>query len=173
MSHKSYDTLSSVTYSDGIRLSRWARENGISIRTAYRWYHNGALPHRARQLPSGAIIVYPPRPPDIATIYARVARRKMTSDLDRQIGVCMGFASSIGLSVTDVVKEVAGVRRPKLEAVLSNRRVSVVLVETKDRLARVGFRLVEAALRADCRRILFADPSEMTLDRDQDLKDMI
>jgi putative resolvase len=39
-----------------IKLSEYAKENGISYRTAWRAFKNGKLAN-ARQLPSGAIVV--------------------------------------------------------------------------------------------------------------------
>ena len=45
-----------------MKLSEWARQQGISYLTAWRWFRAGKLPVPARQLPSGAILVDVPQP---------------------------------------------------------------------------------------------------------------
>lgn len=46
-----------------MKLSEWARKNGISYKTAWRWFHEGKLPVRAVQIEnSKTIIVYPDQP---------------------------------------------------------------------------------------------------------------
>ena len=41
-----------------MKLSDWAKKNGISYRTAHRWFQNGTLPVESEQVPSGTILVY-------------------------------------------------------------------------------------------------------------------
>jgi len=43
-----------------VKLSVWAKENGVSYRAALNWFHAGTLPVPARQLPTGTILVDPP-----------------------------------------------------------------------------------------------------------------
>jgi len=38
-----------------MKLSDWARKQGISYITAWRWFKAGKLPVAARQLPTGTI----------------------------------------------------------------------------------------------------------------------
>jgi hypothetical protein len=42
-----------------MKLSEWARGQGVSYRTALNWFHAGTLPVSARQLPTGTILVEP------------------------------------------------------------------------------------------------------------------
>ena len=37
-----------------MKLSEWARRNGVHYQTAYRWFRSGALPVPARKLPRPA-----------------------------------------------------------------------------------------------------------------------
>ena len=39
-----------------MKLSDWARKQGVSYLTAWRWFKSGKLPVPARQLPSGTKI---------------------------------------------------------------------------------------------------------------------
>ena len=43
-----------------MKLSAWAKEQGVSYRAALNWFHAGTLPVPARQLPTGTILVDPP-----------------------------------------------------------------------------------------------------------------
>lgn len=45
-----------------MKLSDWARRQGVSYLTAWRWFKSGKHPVPARQLPSGTILVEEPLP---------------------------------------------------------------------------------------------------------------
>ena len=45
-----------------MKLTVWAKQIGISYRTAWQWFKDGKLPIESEKLPSGTIIVYPDRP---------------------------------------------------------------------------------------------------------------
>lgn len=45
-----------------MKLSDWAKVNGISYLTAYRWFRKGILPVESIQMPTGTILVYPDKP---------------------------------------------------------------------------------------------------------------
>jgi len=40
-----------------MKLSTWAKKNGIAYQTAYSWFKNGKLPISATQTPTGTILV--------------------------------------------------------------------------------------------------------------------
>lgn len=42
-----------------IKLSKWAKQQGISYTTAYRWYRAGKIKH-SRQLETGMIVIDQP-----------------------------------------------------------------------------------------------------------------
>jgi putative resolvase len=60
-------------------------------------------------------------------------------------------------------------QRVRLRRVLSDPCATVIVVEHRDRLARVGVGQLEAALAARGRRIVVADPSATTGDLVRDL----
>ena len=43
-----------------MKLSKWAKQEGITYRTAWLWFRNGKLPVKSTQLPSGMIMVEVP-----------------------------------------------------------------------------------------------------------------
>jgi len=43
-----------------MKLSAWAKQNGLTYRTAWRMWRDGNLPVPAEQLATGTILVHPP-----------------------------------------------------------------------------------------------------------------
>lgn len=67
-----------------MKLSDWARANGISSKTAWLWWKRGKLPVPARQTPTGTILVdMPERKEAGAVLYARVSSPDQRADLLR------------------------------------------------------------------------------------------
>lgn len=63
--------------------------------------------------------------------------------------------------------------RPKLLKLLADPRVKTIVVEHRDRLMRFGFECVEAALRAQDRRIAVVDSGEVKDDLVQDMIEVL
>ena len=107
-----------------MKLSEWARQRGVSYRTAWNWYRTGRLPVPAVQLPTGTILVEAPNDPSMgAVLYARVSSADQAADLDRQVARLAEFAAVKGLTVTRVVRETgSGLNghRPRLKALLAD-----------------------------------------------------
>ena len=90
-----------------VKLSDWARANGVSRQRATRWFHAGVLPVPARQLATGTILVDQGRPsPAGVGIYARVSSGDQRGDLDRQVARLTAVATERGLAPTRFVSEV-------------------------------------------------------------------
>jgi putative resolvase len=68
-------------------LADWARAQGISYTTAWRWVKDDAMPVPWHQARSGTIPVdvVPAQQPRAVALYARVCSRDRRSDLDRQL----------------------------------------------------------------------------------------
>ena len=159
-----------------MKLSQWARRHGVSYLTAWRWFRKGILPVPARQLPTGTILADEQPPPAKGVIYARVSSPDQRGDLERQVGRLRTWAEQWGVRVDEVVTEVgSGMngRRRKLVRLLRDPSVGLIVVEHRDRLARFGFDLVEAALFASGRRSAVVDPGEVTGDLVQDMHEVL
>ncbi len=138
-----------------MKLSDWARQQGVSYLTAWRWFKTGKLPVPARQLPTGTILVDEPTPHGRTVLYARVSSADQKEDLERQVRRLEEFAREQGWADFEVVTEVGFPRRcKKLLRLLRDPKVSRVVVERRDRLTQYGFDLVEAALAAAGRRVV-------------------
>jgi putative resolvase len=164
-----------------MKLSAWAKKQGICYKTAWRLYSTGRFPLPTEQLPTGTIIVKEPDEDkgadnSQAVIYARVSSSDQKQDLDRQVSRLVEYALSNGYSVKGVVKETgSGLngRGTKLLSVLRDSSARIIIVEHKDRLARFGFEYIEALLASSGRRVAVADDKEMTDDLVQDMIDVL
>lgn len=160
-----------------MKLSEWAQIQGVSYRTAWRWFKAGVLPVSARQLTNGTILIEAetPKRGEVA-IYARVSPSDQKDDLDRQVARLVTFANEKGLSVSKTVAEIGSglnARRSKLLRLLQDDKVETILVEHKDRLVRFGSEYIESALSSAHRKILVMDQKELNDDLVQDMIDVL
>jgi putative resolvase len=170
-----------------MKLAAWAKSQGISYVTAYRWFRGGKIPVPCYQAPGGTIIV------DVegtarahgsasaagsgsAALYARVSGHDQHDDLERQLARLRAYAHEHGLGVVREVKEIgSGLNghRHKLSALLADAEVAAIVVEHRDRLMRFGADYVEAALTAAGRRLIVVETGEMKDDLVADMIDVM
>ena len=141
-----------------MKLSEYAKQQGISYRTAFRWWKAGQIP--GYQAPTGTIIVQMPKAEATqaqrVAIYARVSSHEHQANLDRQAERLLSYCAAKGYQVSKIVKEIAsGVNdsRPKLLALLEDQAISLIVVEHQDRLTRFGFRYLETLLKGQGRAL--------------------
>ncbi len=159
-----------------MKLSEWARRQGISYLTAWRWFRAGKLPVPARQMPTGTILVEEPRPPTRVVLYARVSSSDQKSDRMPQVRRLERFARSRGWKDDEIVAEIgSGLngKRKKLLRVLRDPRIRPIIVEHRDRLARFGFEMIEAAWEAAGKRVVVVEEGEVTDDLARDLIEIL
>jgi putative resolvase len=90
-----------------MKLSEWAKKQGVSYRTAWRWFKAGILPVPVKQLSNGTIILSETEEkPLVVAIYARVSSSDQKKDLDSQVAKLVTFANEKGLSVAKTVTEI-------------------------------------------------------------------
>jgi putative resolvase len=150
-----------------MKLKDYARQQGISYRTAWRWWKAGKLP--GHQMDTGTILIAPATlsPGEEkalrVVIYARVSSAENTSTLDSQAERLVAYCAARGYQVTKVIKEVgSGVNdaRPQLLALLEDQAIGLIVVEYKDRLTRFGFRYLETLLKTQGRAIEVVNQAE-------------
>jgi len=160
-----------------MKLSVWAKRQGVSYKTAWRWWRDGKLPVHAEQMASGTVVVQEAEQmAGTVALYARVLSSDQRNGLDAQIGRLAAYASANKLMVARSVSEVgSGLNghRPKLMKLLSDPSISAIVVEHKDRLMRFGAEYVEAALKAQGRRLIVVDPAEVKDDLVQDMIEVL
>ena len=90
-----------------MKLSQWAKSQGITYHTAWAWFKTGKLPVKAYQSATGTIIV------DVAeldsptgsgsAVYARVSSHDQKNDLDAQAGRVAVWAATNGVTLSLVL----------------------------------------------------------------------
>jgi predicted site-specific integrase-resolvase len=139
-----------------MKLSQYAKQIGISNKTAHRMFQRGELD--AYQLPSGTIIVNDPASNGSASIaiYARVSSSDQKGDLQRQVQRLRDYCAANGYRIEKEVPEIASGlndNRPKFIKRISDRSVGKIVVEHKDRATRFGFNYIKAILESNGRQI--------------------
>lgn len=160
-----------------MKLSIWAKKQGVSYKTAWRWFKDGNLPVPAKQTSSGTILVQEEIVnPNQVAIYARVSSSDQKNDLDKQVSRLVLFANSQNLVITKTVVEIGSAlngHRPKLKKLLLDSNVKIILVEHNDRLVRFGFEYLESTLASQNRKIVVVDQSELKDDLVQDMIEVL
>ena len=115
-----------------MRLVDWARRQGISYKTAWRWVKDDMMPVPWRQTSSGTILVDAPADdlPAAVALYARVSSHDQRRDLDRQLARLPQYAAEHKLHVVETAAEVgSGLngKRRKLLRLLSDASVGAIV----------------------------------------------
>jgi len=148
-----------------MKLSQFAKQQGITYRTAHRWWKAGKL--QGVQMDTGTILLKieepsKPKPLEVA-LYARVSSADQKADLVRQIERLQTYAIAKGYQVEKQVSEIASGlndQRPKLMKLLLDPNIGIIVVEHKDRLTRFGFNYIEQLLLAQGKRVEVIFPSD-------------
>ena len=160
-----------------MNLSDWAAQVGVSKFTAYRWFREGSLPVPAQRVGRLILVdVAPTSGSGRTVVYARVSSHDQRGDLDPQVARLSAWATSQGLSVSEVVTEVgSGVnsKRRKLARLLADPSATTIVVEHRDRLARFGVEHLEAALSSTGRRLVTAESGELDDDLVHDMTEVL
>ena len=141
-----------------MKLSEYAKRNNITYRTAQNHWYKGLLD--GKQLATGTIVIFDKKPVkntelQIAT-YARVSSSQNKKNLDTQQNRLINYANAKGYKTKYNIKEIgSGLNdnRPKLNKLLQDKNIDVILVEHKDRLTRFGFKYIEIMMEMQDRKI--------------------
>lgn len=131
-----------------MKLSTYAKLNGIHYRTALSWFHAGMIPN-AIQMPSGTIIVNENqvinKPSKIAVTYSRVSNASRRNELNYQVKRLADYCVAAGIPVTKEYKEVASGMNDNRKQFwcMIDSKPDIIIVENKDRLTRFGFSYIE------------------------------
>ncbi len=137
-----------------MKLSQWAKKQGIGYMAAWRMFNKGLL-QNAYRLPTGTIIVSETShiiKNEYTIVYSRVSSSENRSNLETQADRVCQFCNAKGWVVHEVIKECASGlndKRPKLERILKERKATRLVVEHKDRLTRFGFNYI-SVLYPEC-----------------------
>lgn len=165
-------------------VREWAAREGLNPQTVWKWCRTGKMPVPVEHTPSGMWLVHDPKyetpTPDgnegRTVCYARVSSADQKDDLKRQADRLKAFAIGMGVEDPEVVMETgSGMndRRRKLNRLLSDPTVTSIIVEHRDRLARMNAGLVESALKAQGRQVIIVDDTELDDDLVRDMTEVL
>src|SRR5215470_16948013 len=115
-----------------MKLREWEDKQGMSYRTALRWFHGGTLPVDAERMATGAIIVKLESVLDDqkAALYARLSSSDQKTNLDSQLVRLTHFAVENKLSIAALITEVGSAmngKRPKLLKLLRDQSIKIIV----------------------------------------------
>ena len=134
-----------------IRLSEWARQEGISRLTAYRMLQRGILPVPSERSPTGRwyVRVQPGRSGK-TVLYARASPGREQFDIiNKQLAVLSEWSAARNRSTYTMVHEVADPLAgsvPNLERLLTDSRISEIVIESPEVVGIHRYHLLVAAL---------------------------
>ena len=142
-----------------IKLSEYAKRFGVSYRTAWNRYKAGRFPDAIQDddghiyLPMSHFV----RDDDVkVAVYARVSSSDRKDNLDTQAERLVSYCNARGYKVSKVVKEIgSGLNdeRKKLEQLLTDISIKIIVVEHKDRFSRFGANYIQKLLEMQGRRL--------------------
>ena len=142
-----------------IKLSEYAKRFGVSYRTAWNRYKAGRFPDAIQDddghiyLPMSHFV----RDDDVkVAVYARVSSSDRKDNLDTQAERLVSYCNARGYKVSKVVKEIgSGLNdeRKKLEQLLTDMSIKIIVVEHKDRFSRFGANYIQKLLEMQGRRL--------------------
>ena len=139
------------------KVSQYAKLHNVTYRTVWNWLYKGLLTYERDS--TNHVWIYEgeldKKEPQVA-IYARVSSHENKSNLNAQAERLIGYCNAKGYKVSKVVKEIgSGLndKRPKLEKLLTDTNIDIIVVEHKDRLARFGLNYIEKLLNLRDRKI--------------------
>lgn len=159
-----------------MKLSEYAKEKGITYKTAWEWFGKGQIPN-SYQMPSGTIIVDKPEitinRAEQIVIYARVSNQSRKAELDYQVKRIEDFCIARGMQIHKVYKEVASGMNDNRKQFwkMINSNPTIIVVENKDRLTRFGFKYLQNLLTPLGTKILVIH--ENTTDEQDLIKDLV
>lgn len=168
-----------------MRVREWARREGFNEQTVWQWCRENRMPVPFERMSTGTIIIHDPKyesQPVAPTAngrtvcYARVSSSDQKDDLTRQADRLRAFAVNMGVEKPEVVTETgSGMndKRRKLNRLLADPTVGTLIVEHRDRLARMNAGLVESALKAQGRRVVVVDGTGLDDDLVRDMTEVL
>ena len=140
-----------------MKLSDYAKSKGVTVRTVRNWYYKGLV--KFEWTPTNRVMVIIDedeiKKMNVA-VYARVSSSENKSNLETQKQRLISYANARGYNVSKCVVEIgSGLNdnRPKLEKLLIDTDIDIIIVEHKDRLARFGINYIQKILNTYGRKI--------------------
>ena len=158
-----------------VKLSKYAQMTGVSVRTLWRRINDGSL--LVERSSTGRVFVNLEEEQTSllnVCIYARVSSSENKDNLEKQKERLVSYCNAKGYKVSKIITEIgSGLNdeRKKLESILMDKSINLIVVEHKDRLARFGLNYIQKLLELDNRKIEIINPQ--TNDEDDLMQDFV
>lgn len=166
-----------------MRVREWAELEGFNPQTVWRWCREDKMPVPFTRTSAGTVIINDPKyepqaekSAGLVACYGRVSSSDQRDDLTRQLDRLKAFAINLGCQDPKMVGEIGSgmnENRTKLNRLLSDPKISTIIVEQRNRLARLNFTLIESALKASGRSLIVVDNSEVDNDLVRDMTEVL
>ena len=155
------------------KVSTYAKSYGVTMRTVWNRINKGELEIERTSTGRIRIVVDENKEKTIA-VYARVSSSENKSNLIAQKDRVVSYCMAKGYKISKVVMEVgSGLndKRPKLENLLKDNSIDIIVVEHKDRFSRFGFNFIQTLLNINGRSIEVINQAED--DKEDIMSDLI
>lgn len=145
-----------------LKISEYAKMKGVTSRTVWNWVKDGKLQIEKTDTGRNFIILENEKEMRVG-IYCRVSSSENKSNLEKQKDRLISYCNAKGYRVNKVVVEIgSGLNdsRPKLEKLLVDSSINLIVVEHSDRLARFGLNYIEKLLIMQGRKIEIVNPPQ-------------
>lgn len=155
------------------KISEYAKLNGVTYRTVWNWISDGKLTIERTKTNRVLIVEDEVEQLNVA-IYARVSSSENKDNLEKQKERLINYCAAKGYIVEKIVTEIgSGLndKRPKLEKILIDKTINLIVIEHSDRLARFGLNYIKKLLELDNRKIEIINPTSN--ERDDLMQDFV
>ncbi len=145
------------------KISEYAKLHQLSYRTIWNRVKSGELQVERTDRNRLFIVEELPKEEAKIGIYARVSSSENKENLERQKDRLVSYCNAKGYRVEKIVVEIgSGLddKRPKLEKLLLDPTIQVIVVEHADRLTRFGLNYIVKLLALQHRRIEILNPPQ-------------
>jgi predicted site-specific integrase-resolvase len=145
------------------KVSKYAKMHGVTMRTVWNWIRRGDL--KIEKTATGRVLIIEDsaevQKEKTVAIYTRVSSIENKDNLERQADRMISYCNAKGYKVSKIVKEIgSGLndKRPKLESLIIDATIDIIVVEHSDRLARFGINYIDKLLKMQGRNIEIVNP---------------
>lgn len=139
-----------------IKLSEYAKNNGVCYKTAYRYWNKGLI--KGKQTSTGTILIEDNTEDGeiLVATYARVSSSENKNNLESQSERLRNYANAKGYKIHKEIKEIgSGLNdeRKQLESLLKDEKIKIIIAEHKDRFSRFGLNFINLLMEQQGRKI--------------------
>jgi len=138
------------------KISQYAKLNNVTYRTIWNWIKSGKVNTIKTKTNRTLIVIDNENKSQSVAIYARVSSSENKNNLENQKIRLLNYCAAKGYNVTKIVTEIgSGLNdeRIKLEKILLDKTINIIVAEHSDRLARFGLNYIKKLLELDNRKI--------------------